>query len=117
MYYINVSFFPQVKNDRYVWHANSFRMAFDMYEVYFQIFTVLATVHVVINVVRCVVSMCENMDRQNNIDGRLDVLENEFLRLIAGEYAVYSRNTITQVSPSPTNEETDDESDDTEKED
>jgi hypothetical protein len=45
------------------------------------------------------------MDRQNNIDGRLDVLENEFLRLIAGEYEVVKpRNTIIQTT-SDTDEE------------
>lgn len=74
-------------------------MAFDMYEIYFQIITVLATIHVVINIVRCVVSMCETMDRQINIDERLDVLENEVMRLIAGEYAVkHSQNTITYAT-------------------
>lgn len=74
-------------------------MSFDMYEIYFQIITVLATIHVVINIVRCVVSMCETMDRQINIDERMDILENEVMRLIDGEYAVpYSQNTITHAT-------------------
>jgi hypothetical protein len=80
-------------------------MSFDMYEVYFQILTVLATIHVVINIVRCVVSMCETMDRQINIDERMDVLENEVMRLIDGEYEVVEpRNTIIQTT-SDTDEE------------
>jgi hypothetical protein len=40
------------------------------------------------------------MDRQINIDERLDVLENEVMRLIDGEYAVmHSQNTITYAAP------------------
>jgi len=76
-------------------------MAYDMYEVYFQIFTALAIVHVAISLLRCLISTCDTIDKQKSIDERLDVLEHEFIRLISGEYDLEPKNTIVQNTVVP----------------
>ena len=101
-------------------------MAFEIYDVYFQIFTLYGFVHVAITVMNFVISVCERMDRRPSIDERLDVLEQEMMNLLSGMYAMEEppRNTLTTTvapvrhTPTTKNNEDDTEmSSDTEKED
>lgn len=104
----------------------TYGMNYDMYDVYFQIFTVLALFHVSISVMKFVISVCEKIDTKPNIDERLDVLEQTMIELLSGMYTSEEppRNTITTTvvpvrRPAPMAKEDDDidMSSDTEKED
>jgi len=84
-------------------------MAFDTYDVYFQIFTMFGFVHVAITVMNFIISVCERMDirpnideqmdRRPNIDERLDVLEQEMINLLSGMYSIEEppRNIMSET--------------------
>jgi hypothetical protein len=66
------------------------------YEVYFQIFVVLGVLHILINLIRCVVAMCETTNA--SIDERLDIIEEHIIQLMEGEYVPNDRNTMVYES-------------------
>lgn len=64
------------------------------YEVYFQIFVALGVLHIVIDLIRCVVSMCEVADMPASIDERLDIMEQHIIQLMEGERVSNQRNMM-----------------------
>ncbi len=81
-------------------------MSFDSHEVYIQVFLVLAILHVTIDAIQCVISICQLAESQSSIDERLDVLEREVLRSLAGNYVPIQRRS-NGTTPTPYNEKED----------
>jgi hypothetical protein len=79
------------------------------YELYLQIFVVLATLHITMDLIRLIISLCEVTDMPANIDERLDIMEEHIIQLMEGEYMPNQRNTIIcENVPSPTCDEKED---------
>jgi hypothetical protein len=79
------------------------------YEVYFQIFVALGVLHITIDLIRCVVSMCEVADMPASIDERLDIIEEHIVQLMEGERVSNHKNTIIYETESiPTHVEKED---------
>ena len=64
------------------------------YEVYLQVFVLLGVLHIVMDAVRLIVSLCKVAEIPISIDERLDIIEEHIIQLMEGEYVSTERNTI-----------------------
>ena len=64
------------------------------YEVYLQVFVLLGVLHIIMDVIRLIVSLCTVAEIPISIDERLDIMEEHIMQLMEGEYVSNERNTI-----------------------
>lgn len=64
------------------------------YEVYLQVFVLLGVLHIIMDVIRLIVSLCTVAEIPISIDERLDIMEEHIMQLLEGEYVSNERNTI-----------------------
>ena len=64
------------------------------YELYLQVFVLLGVLHIIMDVIRLIVSLCTVAEIPISIDERLDIMEEHIMQLMEGEYVSNERNTI-----------------------